>query len=123
MIPISEWGKDHWSTFAYIETRIVDHKGEPNKEQMRCDTDVHPQHMNSSNVHFPESKYPTRTKVGEVKGHDDWSCLEDAVKTGLLIEEGTGLTPVYQLTDYGRVVASKLREWKSKGGSFHNFTL
>lgn len=36
------WGRDHWSTLAYIETRIVDHSGVPSREHMRCDPKRHP---------------------------------------------------------------------------------
>jgi len=25
LINISRWGKDHWSTLAYLETRVVDY--------------------------------------------------------------------------------------------------
>lgn len=41
-VPVEMWGKDHWSTFGYIETRCVDHDGVPDREHMRCDTDLHP---------------------------------------------------------------------------------
>jgi len=27
MIQLPNWGKDHWSTFAYAETLAVDNKG------------------------------------------------------------------------------------------------
>ena len=123
MIPISEWGKDHWSTFAYIETRIVDYRGEPDREQMRCDPKIHPHYANTANRSFPDSRYPTLLKTRGVWSHDDWSCLEDAVEAGLLIEKGTGLNPIYALTDYGKVVISKLREWKAAGNNFKDFTL
>lgn len=123
MIPVSEWGKDHWSTLAYIETRAVDHGGEPYKEHMRCDPDIHPQFANSTNRAFPNSRYPTRLKTRELYGHDDWSCLEDAEEAGFIRSKGTGLFPIYELTDYGRVVVGKLRAWKASGRNYHEFTL
>ena len=42
---VSQFGKDHWSTFAYIETRCVDRKGRLEKRNMRCDVDRHPGHV------------------------------------------------------------------------------
>lgn len=41
-IPIYDWGRDHWSTFGYIEIRIVDFKGIPDNHHMRCDPKLHP---------------------------------------------------------------------------------
>ena len=34
-ITVDEFGKDHWSLFAYIETRCVDHKGVLDLAHMR----------------------------------------------------------------------------------------
>jgi hypothetical protein len=31
-VPIELWGKDHWTTLAYIETRCVDYDGVPNHD-------------------------------------------------------------------------------------------
>lgn len=121
-ISIDRWGKDHWSTLAYIETRIVDHRGVPNREQMRCDPDIHPQFSNSGNASFPDSRYPTRLNDGsEIAGHDDWSCLKDAEREGLLEWHGTGIHPLFTLTDLGRKVAAELREHKANGGQFRTF--
>lgn len=120
-VPMSKFGKDHWSTFAYIETRIVDHKGEPNKRHMRCNNKRHPQH-----AHIDTGKeYPTILFGGvKLHDHDDWDCLDDLEQCGLLTQpkmRGTGLFPVYELTDTGKQVAAQLREHKSAGGSFANF--
>lgn len=132
-IPIKKFGKDHWSTFAYIETRIVDHKGEPNKDHMRTDPDRHPQHMGErkSIMGFPVDKHPTRLKgyfedrtKNFVENHDDWDCVDDLISAGLLKEppdRGTGLNPVYALTELGVIVASQLRVFKGGGGNFAEF--
>jgi hypothetical protein len=128
-VPMALWGKDHWSTFAYIETRCVDHEGVPNREHMRCTPKIHPGLTNSANQSF-STDYPTRLKGGihegkplsvEKKDHDDWSCLEDAESAGLLINIGTGINPVFRLTDLGRKVADQLRLHKSNGGRFATF--
>jgi len=119
-IPIYDWGRDHWSTFGYIEIRIVDFKGIPDNHHMRCDPKLHPllAHEGSSG-----RTYPTRLREGEVPNHDDWSCLEDAEAVGLLINTGTSLNRVYKLTDEGHHVAAALRRHKANGGSFATFTL
>ena len=121
--PVERWGKDHWSTLAYIETRIVDHKGEPNREQMRCDVAIHPQFANRANRGLlPDKKYPTRLNDGtELPGHDDWSCMDDAEAVGFVVNNGTGLHRVYALTDAGTEVCNALREHKRKGGNFGEF--
>jgi hypothetical protein len=86
-IGIERWGKDHWSTFAYIETCAV--------EGLAVDADrmrTHPRlHLScfQAKRHGGEfadgSNYPTRLKGGEeVAPHDDWSCVEDMIAEGLL---------------------------------------
>lgn len=124
MIPMEKWSKDHWSTFAYIETCIVDDKGAPDHRRMRTDHELHPGLGVASPIScgFSATKYPTRLKGGDtVDGHDDWSCLDDAEAAGLLTIDGTGIYPNYALTDKGRVVARALRDHKGSGGSFSTF--
>lgn len=121
-VPMKDWGKDHWSTFAYIETRIVDYGGVPNREHMRCNAKIHPGLTNSANRMFSSDKeYPTRLKTGQKQDHDDWSCLDDAESAGLLLNIGTGVNPVFKLTPLGQTVAAQLREFKAKGGQFRDF--
>jgi len=117
-ISIEKWGKDHWSTFAYIETRIVDHGGQPQIEHMRCNNQLHPQFGHRGGC---ASAYPTKLREGEVPGHDDWSCLDDAEAAGLLENVGTGLYRVYKLTKVGSSVARQLRDYKANGGTFATF--
>jgi len=122
VVPIERFGKDHWSTLAYIETRIVDHGGEPGKEHMRCDPDLHPGQTNSANRLGGKTKYATRLAGGEVLGnHDDWSCIEDMEAHGILENIGTGAQPIYRLTDYGMIVANALRNHKAAGGNWGDF--
>lgn len=121
MIHIANWGKDHWSTFAYAETLAVDNKGIiiPEATKMRTNHKIHPFFMNP----IDGSKYPTESRNGDIlHGHDDWDCLDDAVKNGLLIDIGTGINRVFKLTERGRTVANLLRDHKSKGGKFEDFS-
>ena len=121
MIAISRWGKDHWSTFAYLETLAVDHEGiaKPDNRRMRTNEKTHPHLLGS-----PEqgaSQYATRLKDGEAKGHDDWDCLDDAVEVGFLEDIGTGINRVFKFTKLGQKVASQLRVHKMNGGNFGDF--
>lgn len=125
-IPIEKWGKDHWSTFAYIETLTVDGGmmglAVPNNSRMRTNEKTHPHLVGSAfGPSMGGSKYPTRLKEGEIKGHDDWDCLDDAVEAGLLTDEGSGLNRAFKLTKLGKKVANELRNFKSDGGSFKDF--
>lgn len=117
-VPMAEFGKDHWSTFAYIETRCVDHGGVPDVRHMRCDASRHPQF-----AHAPGgTKYPTILKAGrKLANHDDWDCLDDCELLGLLENCGTPLHRAYALTPLGRTVAGRLRQHKAAGGSFASF--
>ena len=121
MIHIANWGKDHWSTFAYAETLAVDHEGIiiPEASKMRTNHKTHPFIGNP----IDGSKYPTKLRNGNIlRDHDDWDCLDDAVKNGLLIDIGSSLNRVFKLTKRGRSVANLLRWHKSKGGKFEDFS-
>jgi hypothetical protein len=122
-IEISKFGKDHWSTFAYIECRCVDNKGVPDRRHMRTDVDLHPGLAGCDPMSYrPPGKYPTRLKDGEVAGHDDWSCAEDLEREGLIEIGGTGINPVFKMTEKGEALAAKLRAHKAAGGTFGNFS-
>lgn len=121
MIHIATWGKDHWSTFAYAETLAVDHEGIiiPEVSKMRTNHQTHPFFGNP----IDGSKYPTKLRNGNIlRGHDDWNCLDDAVKNGLLIDIGSGTNRAFKLTNRGRKVANLLRQHKSNGGKLEDFS-
>lgn len=120
-----QFGKDHWSTFAYIETLCVDFKGVPDLRRMRCDIDRHPGlRSNSIGSTTSTQKYPTRLAGGIDKhDHDDWDCADDLEAAGLIHQNGTGINPVFQLTPEGVQVASALRAHKAAGGVFSTFKM
>lgn len=68
-IPVKRWAADHWSTFAYLETRAVDNGGLIDNCKMRCNPRLHRELANTGG--FGElidgSKYPTRLKNHTVK--------------------------------------------------------
>jgi hypothetical protein len=125
-IPIEQWGSDHWSTFAYAENCCVEYKGTLDNRKMRCNSRLHRLFMHIADG----GNYPTRLKEGEVKKHDDWSCLEDAARWGLIelyyfkphsaSQFGGGACKVI-LTSLGLEVAFQLRVFKSQGGNFRDF--
>lgn len=120
-IPIEHFGQDHWSTFAYVETCVVDHGGLVTKERMRCIDQRHPFFAHRGG---DASRYPTRLKGERVQtNHDDWDCIDDLEAAGLLENKGTGATPVFCLTVYGEEVAGRLRVHKGRGGNWSEFVV
>ena len=98
-VPVARWGRDHWTTFAYVETRWVDHRGMLSHDQMRCDRQRHPMFYSAKRrviafgTDADGARYPTRLKtdtpgadgrwgVAEMSGHDDYDCLDDAIREG-----------------------------------------
>lgn len=120
-VAVSRWGKDHWSTFAYFETRAVDYKGIINNQHMRCDPKLHPYHAHQGS--YSEKEYPTILhNKEELFNHDDWSCLDDMIMFGLVDAWFSSIHEVkIKLTEYGQEIASELRKHKSNGGSFSTF--
>lgn len=116
MVNISQFGRDHWSTFGYLETRVVDHGGCPEKRHMRCDPRRHPVY-----THLNEPAPPTKLRGRELGEHDDWDCVDDLAEAGLVTIGGTGTFPIWSLTERGRCIAAELRKFKAQGGSFAAF--
>lgn len=121
-VPMSIWGSDHYSTFAYLECRVVDHEGIVDKTKMRCDADRHPGLAFRIPGGVGGGSYPTRLKHGiELHDHDDWDCSNDLCAAGLIEKHGTGLHPIIKLTKQGELVAAALRAHKGAGGNFSEF--
>jgi len=109
IIDISRWGKDHWSTLLYVESRVVDQGGSIKDDHLRKDG----------------NEYPTRLAGGAaLVGHNDYDCLED-LEAARVIEHtgGTGLHPIYSLTDEGWRVAGLVRRWKAEGKGIAKFSV
>jgi hypothetical protein len=114
-----EFGKDHWSLLAYIETRCVDHKGEIDRERMRCNPITHP-HMlgfrqSVSKLEWKD-EYGSRLKDRKLSTHDDWDCLDDLDAAGL-VEIQSLATCLVKITEKGNQIASEIRMHKTKGGN------
>ena len=139
-IKIKDFGKDHWSTLAYIETCVIDKNrapdiGEVNKELMRCNYKTHPHLLGfrQAGHNMWENSYGTKLsgywkKDGttdpkrKLSKHDDWDCCDDLEEEGLI--EVISLTNGFiRLTKEGREVCNQIREHKAKGKYFYSFKL
>ena len=119
---LNQFGKDHWSTLAYVETCCVDNEGRLDIRRLRINETKRPIRSNGFGW---DPKYATRIKDGSIPdpSHDDWDCLEDLEGIGLLELIGTMINPVFRLTQKGLKVASKLRAHKANGEQFATFEL
>ena len=128
-VPIEKWGRDHWSTFAYIETLCVegsDAIGVPSLQKMQCNADRHPELATFGllGTFNDGSAYAIRLADGEeIPGpdYDDWDCVDDMEAEQLLVRVGTGVHPAYTLTDRGKMIAGQLRSHKASGGNWATF--
>lgn len=128
-IPIEKWGKDHWSLLGFIDYLCVDYKGcldDRHRRNMRCNEKRHPGCGAISTEWKPS--YGTRLKgffddlAQQLPKHDDWDCSEDFEAAGLLENNGSGINPVWKLTQKGLEMAARLRAHKANGGIFSSFT-
>ena len=127
-VPITDFGRDHWSTFAYVECVCVDGGGVPSLRRMRCNPKTHPQF---AHLRTWDEAYGTRLK-GHLEHfprilpqHDDWDCINDLVAAGLMSFSvnflSTSPVPQFKLTEKGQEVAALLRIHKARGEIFSTF--
>ncbi len=120
MEDIGNWGKDHWSLLAYVETRCVDFGGKLDAKHFRCNPKNHNGYQ-IYNTLLWDNKYSTRLKAREtIAGHDDWDCLDDLEEAGFIIIQSLA-NGFVSMTKMGMRLAGKLREHKTCGGVFHTF--
>jgi len=134
-VPIEKWGKDHWSTLAFIETLCVDQKGQlsdKHRRSLRCNPKTHPMlGFWPMGVHKWKSEYGTRLKgffgkgvydrKQQIKSHDDWDCIHDFEAAKVLENNGTDINPLFKLTEQGLRFCAAIRRFKANGGSFATF--
>jgi hypothetical protein len=135
-VNVSDFGKDHWSLLAYVETLCVDSGengvGEIDKRRLRCNPKRHPVHaVNEARTGGWKDDYSTRLsgyflpngkndKSRMVYSHDDWDCLDDLEGAGML-EVMSEVNGFVILSDRGREMVARIRAHKSKGGVFATF--
>lgn len=88
-VPMRNWGRDHWSTLLYIETRAVDHRGVLDNQHMRTNARLHRELLGKAQFRDGmHGEHPTRLADGSLlERHDDWSCIEDFAAHGLLLAQ------------------------------------
>jgi hypothetical protein len=138
-IKMVDFGKDHWSLLAYVETLCVDtpHNkgmGQIDKRRLNCNPKRHPAHaVNEAMGACWRDEYSTRLsgyflENGKTNpkrmavGNDDWDCLND-LESERLIQIMSEINGFVLLTDRGREMAGRIRAHKSKGGSFATFSM
>lgn len=136
-IPMELWGKDHWSTLAYIETVMVDSVGfqcgmdarmRSNRRNFRVMYQQCPKPKRMGGrcgigVAMDAEKHGSRLSDGTtVSNHDDWCCLQDAQEAGFFVD-GNEVEPARFLlfSDKGKQAMAALRIHKAAGGTFGNF--
>jgi hypothetical protein len=134
-----DFGKDHNSLIAYLETLQVDSANPGvatiDKRRMRTNPRRHPLlAVNINDNHACsgwEPSFGTRlagywglkdkeNPKRRIGGHDDWDCLGDLEAAGL-IEILSIANGYIRFTDKGLRIAADIRAWKAKGGNFADF--
>lgn len=125
--PVAKWGRDHWTTLLYVETRCVDHRGKLDNQHMRTNPRVHRKLLGDAQARFGMmGEHPTRLRNGDtIDRHDDWSCLEEMVAHGLVevVNERdrrpskvfTGGEVTMRMTPLGWRVAHQIRRDRAEG--------
>lgn len=141
-VPIEQWGKDHWSTLAYVESRCVDHGGWLDGDHMRCNPRSHREFEGKRKTAFGSGRYwkpeystrlrgHTETTLNQVEGHDDWDCLSDMLVLEVaFIVDRVGRIPGFPiggerlciaLTGRGFALAGELRKHMAHERSYAAF--
>lgn len=117
-VPKEQFGRDHWSTFAYLAHCAIAREGEPDRDKMR----THPKNrhlMGRLNLMMAASRMTwskTRLADGvELDEHDDWNCMFDLIDAGLFLAVGTGAHPLVQLTEDGYRMLKQVSEFRRAG--------
>lgn len=139
-IAAADFGKDHWSLLAYVETCCVGGTnggtGVLDKRKLRCNPARHPLHDVNANIGVPRSWLPaygtrlsgfwrpddTTDPARQLPDHDDWDGLDDLEAAGFItvLSEANGFV---RMTAVGQAVAGRLRAFKAEGGQFAAFLL
>lgn len=120
-VPIGEFGRDHYSTLAYVGVRARRFGGRLDPSHMRTAKSRHPQKAAVHHAHqfFGRDK-PTLLMGGTaLPGHDDWDCLDDLIDAGLVQEAGES---AYVLTDLGADLHDRLVKHRRDGGTYATFS-
>lgn len=134
-IPVNAWGKDHWSTLAYVDHIMTECAGfqvgqdgrmRSNRRHYRVMAEAprprRPSHPHVGVVMAPE--HGSRLKDGTVvANHDDWCCLQDMAQEGVFTDGPDAVQPgaTLHFSAKGKALADGLREHKQQGGKFATY--
>lgn len=123
-VPRELWGRDHWSTLAYIETKLVDGNGyrvqfDPRMRQNRRHFRVLAGRKSEGIPMSPEHG----TSLSDdtyLPWHDDWCCVQDMLKAGLFTGDPNKWDSGFELrlSEAGHKAIAAVRKHKAQGGSF-----
>lgn len=118
----AEFGKQHWSLLAYLETQIVDKAFPIDHRRMSCNEKK--RGISNGSPFGWEDKWSTENKEGkqEILGHDDIDCFEELESAGFIENKGTLLNMYPELTEKGWKCSNQLREFRGKGGNYKDFS-
>ncbi len=119
----SEFGKQHWSLLAFIETQVVDKCFPLDYRRMSCNNK---KRGISNGAPFSwDDDWSTENNKSEklILGHDDIDCFEELEKEGFIKNEGTLLNMYPSITDKGWRACAELRKFKGNGGNYVDFAL
>lgn len=144
-VPLANFGKDHWSTLAYMETVMVDVGGfqigadarmRSNRRNFRVMNELCPRphrvkQTGKLAMVMDREKHGSLLKDGTVAtNHDDWCCIQDMAEVGFFranekVVNAEAIEPgvILHLSPAGRTAVELLRAHKAGGGTFANFTL
>lgn len=135
-VAMKDFGKDHWSVLAYVETLCVDGDGgvgQVDYKRLRVNEKTHPLLAKNFSMtkrrwkgdwgtrlrgFWPDATGRTDLKR-QIRAHDDVNCMEDLEDAGLIVYSTA--SGVVTLTNLGRRISSMIREHKTKGGHFATF--
>lgn len=125
---IYQFGKDHWSLFAYVEFRVMNHQGRLDLVHLRIKNPALQQNrMGISSEWKPEygtrlfGYFEKKNSKLLLTDHDDFDCLDDLEEAGLIESFGTGINPAYKLTKKGVSVMGALTLHKQEDKNFCDF--
>lgn len=137
-IPMAYWGRDHWSTLAYIDAVMVECSGfqvgrdarmKSNRRNFRvmgqeCPKPKRPGDNVSMFAQPMEREHATKLNNGQqVANHDDWFCVQDMAAEGLFNQAPDDIQPgvVLSLSAKGVQTVNLLRDHQRNGGQLAQF--
>jgi hypothetical protein len=137
-IPGSYWGRDHWTTLAYIETVMTDLAGfqvgadprmKSNRRNFRvmsqqCAKPKRASNQGCAMALVMEPQHATKLNDGQqIPNHDDWACVQDMAAEGLFVQAPHEVEPrvILQFSEKGNKIANALREFRRGGGKMADF--